>query len=100
MVDNSYEGTCSVSVGKRRPGAITASLDGGPPVPLADKAKFEFANISRGVHTLSLASGGAPFEAGGRVWNCPISVVPGGAYTVLITCADDGAISSACPSTQ
>ena len=96
MVDNAYGGLCSS--GKHKACAITASVDGRPPVRVARGAKFEFANISPGSHVLGVASSGAPFEQGGFAWTCSISVAPSGAYTVVLSCGVHGAVSPACPS--
>lgn len=95
MVDNAYEGLCSS--GSHKACAITASVDGRPPVPVARGVKFEFANISQGVHVLSIASNGAPFEQGGFTWTCSITVAASGSYTVVLACGLHGAVSAACP---
>jgi hypothetical protein len=84
LVDNAYEGLCSS--GRHKACSVTASVDGRPPVPVAQGAKFEFANR------------GAPFEQGGFAWTCSISVAASGSYTVVLACGVHGAVSAACPS--
>jgi hypothetical protein len=95
MVDNAYDGLCSS--GRHKACAITVSVDGRPAVPVAEGAKFEFANVSQGVHVLSISSSGAPFEKGGAVWTCSISVAASGAYNVVLGCGGHGSVSPACP---
>jgi hypothetical protein len=94
-VNNTYGGTCPK--GTAQAGGITASLDGGPVVSIADNSKFEFANVAQGKHTLSVRAVGARSGLGGGVWDCGISVAPGGDYSVLVTCGAKGTVSLVCP---
>lgn len=94
-VNNSYRGTCSV--GKGKAAVIRAALDQAPAVIVADGASFEFANLSVGTHDLVIISTGARLEQGVHPWACQILVASGGAYTVRITCADNGMVSPSCP---
>jgi hypothetical protein len=95
MVSNIYRGTCSEAHGKAT--VIRANLDNGPAVVVADGAKFEFANIAMGTHTLGITSTGASMEQGDHPWLCQILVAGGVAYTVTITCGSNGTVSPSCP---
>ena len=67
-------GTIFVPAGKYSSGPIelfsnmTLEIDAGAVVALHEGAKFDFANVAEGPHTLHLYCEGARFKAGGRHW--------------------------------
>lgn len=84
IVDNLYSSTC---LRPARRHALLARMDQAPPVTVADGAKFQFANLAPGRHTLFLEAKGVSFTAGGPSLVRALDLAPGAGLGVRVTCS-------------
>lgn len=94
-IENRYPGVCILAQSK--PEALSASLDGGPVVEVAGNAKFQFANVAAGDHTICIYIQGKTTPTAQTVWKRALRVSPGGSYGIEITCNPDGSARSSGP---
>lgn len=90
ILANSFPGACAHPVSGT---AVTASMDGGPVVAVADDARFQFANLAPGAHTLAVRAVFPRPGASGVERTLRLDVPAGGTDRVEIDCASDGSPS-------